>query len=74
MVAGTLGVAAGSIVLAVTASAQGIEVGGQAYVAIKVATWQLTALVLFTQFMGNPFSTAMCFSEVQFRLERHSIQ
>ena len=40
---GTLGVAAGSIVLAGTASAQGIEVDGQAYVAIKVATWQLTA-------------------------------
>ena len=35
---GTLGVAAGSIVLAGTASAQGIEVGGLAYVAIKVAT------------------------------------
>ena len=31
MVAGTLGVAAGSIVLAGTASAQGIEVDGQAY-------------------------------------------
>ena len=43
MVAGTLGVAAGSIVLAGTASAHGIEVDGQAYMAIKVATWQLTA-------------------------------
>ena len=39
----TLGVAAGSTALTSKALGQGIEVGGQAYVAIKVAMWQLTA-------------------------------
>ena len=38
----TLGVAAGSTALMSKALGQGIEVGGQAYVAIKVAMWQLT--------------------------------